>query len=216
MTNNLSILSTHENELVPNQIPPYFCYRFPEGELDFRVDLKVLHQFFKHYCCSKWINKLEVVNYFHSSDNFQVAMEGAYQACRNSYDSIYFGSFNLAQEESFSQNVLFTAKLRNKQLCCILLGFDSKLVVSNTYKEKFRSKIKSPLFVTITDREKEVLTYIAGGLTTKEIANVLFLSIHTVDSHKQKLYKKLKVRNTAELGKLAERYGLTKELSYQI
>ena len=55
------------------------------------------------------------------------------------------------------------------------------------------------LVTSISEREREVLVLVANELTTQEIANRLFLSAHTVDSHKKNLKTKLKVRNTAGL-----------------
>ena len=51
--------------------------------------------------------------------------------------------------------------------------------------------------MTISKREKEVLHLIAREHSAPEIANLLYLSIHTVVSHRKNLLKKLKVRNAA-------------------
>ena len=51
----------------------------------------------------------------------------------------------------------------------------------------------------ISNREREVLHLIAHEQTSKEIASNLYLSIHTVESHKKNLKIKLDVRNTAGL-----------------
>ena len=51
----------------------------------------------------------------------------------------------------------------------------------------------------ITDREVEILKLISFELTSKEIASSLFISIHTVETHKKNLKFKLKVKNTAGL-----------------
>jgi len=56
---------------------------------------------------------------------------------------------------------------------------------------------------TLTRREKEVLRLIAEGLTNAEIAERLFISIPTVDSHRKNLLTKLNVDNTAGLIRLA-------------
>ncbi len=55
----------------------------------------------------------------------------------------------------------------------------------------------------ITKREKEVLTLIADGHTNHEIAEKLFISADTVDSHRRNLMGKLNARNTAMLIKCA-------------
>jgi DNA-binding NarL/FixJ family response regulator len=51
----------------------------------------------------------------------------------------------------------------------------------------------------LSDREQEVLECIASGLTTHEIADKLFISKNTVETHRKNLLYKLKAKNTAEL-----------------
>lgn len=59
----------------------------------------------------------------------------------------------------------------------------------------------------ISPREKEVVTLVAEGLTTKEIAEKLFLSKHTIESHRQNILLKLDLKNSAELVKYAVKRG---------
>jgi len=51
----------------------------------------------------------------------------------------------------------------------------------------------------LTQREIEILKLVASGLTNKEIADKLFISIKTVDTHKNHILQKLKLKNSAEL-----------------
>lgn len=51
----------------------------------------------------------------------------------------------------------------------------------------------------ITRREKEVLLLIAEGLTNAEIAEKLFISVPTVNTHRKSLLEKFEVKNTAML-----------------
>jgi DNA-binding NarL/FixJ family response regulator len=60
----------------------------------------------------------------------------------------------------------------------------------------------------LTRREKEVLELIAEGLTNIEIANQLFISPATVDTHRKNLLAKFEVRNTAALVKYAILHNL--------
>lgn len=60
----------------------------------------------------------------------------------------------------------------------------------------------------VTRREKEILHQAAKGLTTQEIAAVLFISPHTVESHRKNLMEKFEVKNLASAIKLATEYGL--------
>jgi DNA-binding NarL/FixJ family response regulator len=58
----------------------------------------------------------------------------------------------------------------------------------------------------ITRREKEVLQLIAEGLTNKEIAEKLFISTTTVDTHRNSLLSKFDVKNTANLVRMAAQF----------
>lgn len=58
----------------------------------------------------------------------------------------------------------------------------------------------------LTRREKEVLTHIAEGMTNHEIADKLFISTTTVDTHRKNLLAKFAVKNTATLIRLAAQY----------
>ena len=58
-----------------------------------------------------------------------------------------------------------------------------------------------------TFREKQIIKGLSDGLTTKQIAEQLSISIHTVESHKRNLMLKLRAKNTAHLTVLAERLG---------
>lgn len=60
----------------------------------------------------------------------------------------------------------------------------------------------------LTSREREVLALISDGLTNPQIADKLFVSPYTVDSHRKNLLTKFEVNNTAGLIKLAARHGL--------
>jgi DNA-binding NarL/FixJ family response regulator len=71
----------------------------------------------------------------------------------------------------------------------------SKTLLSGFIKTGTRDQMQEKL----SDREREVLDCIASGLTTHEIADKLFISKNTVETHRKNLLYKLKARNTAEL-----------------
>ena len=64
-------------------------------------------------------------------------------------------------------------------------------------------------FSVLTHREREVLQMLAEGKSTKEIAASLNVSVKTVETHRQQIMDKLKIRSVAELTKYAIREGLT-------
>ena len=61
----------------------------------------------------------------------------------------------------------------------------------------------------LTKREKEILHFIAQGYTSQEIAEMLFLSFRTVNTHRSNMMQKLDIHSIAELTKYAIREGLT-------
>lgn len=66
-------------------------------------------------------------------------------------------------------------------------------------KENVKESISDHNKLLLTRREIEVLRLIAEGLTNHEIAEKLFISDSTVDSHRKNLISKLQAKNTAAL-----------------
>jgi len=60
----------------------------------------------------------------------------------------------------------------------------------------------------LTEREKEILTLIAGGLSNQQIAQKLFVSIKTVQTHRAHIMEKLNLHDRTELVRYAIRKGL--------
>jgi two-component system nitrate/nitrite response regulator NarL len=69
-------------------------------------------------------------------------------------------------------------------------------------------KLQLPNLPTLSPREKEVLTQLAKGQSTKEIARDLKLSPETVKDHLERLYAKLDARNRVEALERARGLGL--------
>lgn len=74
-------------------------------------------------------------------------------------------------------------------------------------KELKRSS-SAPSLGELTDRERDVLRCIAEGSSTKEIAEELFISVSTVETHRKALLRKLDVKNVAGLVRIAVQSGL--------
>ncbi|HEV3472218.1 MAG TPA: response regulator transcription factor [Actinomycetota bacterium] len=60
----------------------------------------------------------------------------------------------------------------------------------------------------LTEREREVLKFLALGYTNSEIASCLVISVRTVETHRSNLQRKLGVRTRAELARAAWREGV--------
>lgn len=68
---------------------------------------------------------------------------------------------------------------------------------------------RGPDQLVLTQREQDILQMLNEGLSAKEIGRSLHVSSRTVDSHRQRIMAKLKVRSVAALTKCAIRMGLT-------
>lgn len=81
--------------------------------------------------------------------------------------------------------------------------FISPLILENRVKTRSGKDRGQETAPTLTNREKEILKLIASGFTNKEIANKLFISIKTVETHRARIMEKLGIHNTASLVKYA-------------
>ena len=62
--------------------------------------------------------------------------------------------------------------------------------------------------MNVSTREREIIKLIAQGLINKEIAEKLFISTHTVNTHRKNLMAKLNINNTAGIVLLAVKEGI--------
>jgi DNA-binding NarL/FixJ family response regulator len=96
----------------------------------------------------------------------------------------------------------------------ILAVHAGKRYLSEEVNEKLISKAtkqasaKKGFVPKLTRREKEVLDLIMEECTTQEIAERLFLSVSTVETHRLKLFTKLDAKNVVGLVKNAMKFGL--------
>jgi DNA-binding NarL/FixJ family response regulator len=85
----------------------------------------------------------------------------------------------------------------------------TNLVFEDFYHgEKDGKKRNRKIAEGLTKRESEILELIASGKTNQEVADGLFISTKTVETHKANILEKLGLRNTAELVKYAIRKNI--------
>ncbi len=82
--------------------------------------------------------------------------------------------------------------------------------IINSVIMKMKTDEKTESIPSLTKREREIVTLVVEGLTNKEIAARLFISIRTVDSHKTNILQKLKLKSSVELVKYAIKNKLVK------
>jgi DNA-binding NarL/FixJ family response regulator len=78
------------------------------------------------------------------------------------------------------------------------------------YLERLNQGEELDSFSTLTAREKEVLQLIGEGHSSREISEMLFLSINTVERHRTNIMDKLGMHNKSQLIRFAIRKGLVK------
>ena len=86
----------------------------------------------------------------------------------------------------------------------------SPLLFEELTDELFKAHHKgqlTPQYEPLTLREREVLKLIAEGTSNKEIADLLFISVRTVEHHRANIMRKLNIRNAVNLVKYAIHKG---------
>ncbi len=86
--------------------------------------------------------------------------------------------------------------------------------ISQIMKEHYLRKArqseenKKPDYERLTPREKEVLKLVVEGLSNRDIAEKLFVTIRTIETHKTNILQKLNLNNSVDLVKFAIKHNL--------
>lgn len=83
---------------------------------------------------------------------------------------------------------------------CQILNFRTGKIIPSSIEHKPQ--------LELTKRELEILTFVKQGFLSKEISDKLFISVHTVNTHRQRLLEKLGANNTIEAIIFATKHGL--------
>jgi len=83
----------------------------------------------------------------------------------------------------------------------------SRLLIED-YVSMKKTSPQEELYATLTNREREVFQMIADGHSTREISEILCISVSTVKTHRAKIMEKLKLVNLPQLIQLAIRLGV--------
>jgi DNA-binding CsgD family transcriptional regulator len=84
----------------------------------------------------------------------------------------------------------------------ILERLDSRLWLDRARSELDRVATRRPDGAPLTATERAVVDLVAAGRTNKEIADALFMSVHTVEAHLTRLFRSLGVQTRTELARL--------------
>ncbi|WEK36058.1 MAG: response regulator transcription factor [Candidatus Pseudobacter hemicellulosilyticus] len=129
---------------------------------------------------------------------------------REKYPSVFIIGLSTFNQQSFIEKMMTNGAS----------GYVLKNATQEELKEALETVIKGRTYLSgeasqslrqhaqsnqplLTRREKEVLELIAEGMTNNEIAQKLFISVTTVDTHRKNLLAKFDVKNTASLIRIA-------------
>lgn len=81
-------------------------------------------------------------------------------------------------------------------------------ILHDDYLSQFETRGVEDSYDLLTDREREILQLVAEGNTNKEIANLLNVSLYTVDTHRTHILQKLDLHSVPEVILYAVRKGI--------
>ena len=104
-----------------------------------------------------------------------------------------------------------THDLSTFQIVGLTVDFSLSINYNKHVKQVLKEKLQESntlLIANVSGRELEIMRYFANGYKTKEIAEELDISFHTVNNHRKNILKKLKLRNLASMVNFAVENGL--------
>ncbi len=124
---------------------------------------------------------------------------------KEKYPSVFILGLSTFNQQSFIEKMMFNGAsgyvlknaTREELLEAIAVVAKGKIYLSIEVAQTIRNAPGKTII--LTRREKEVLHLIADGMTNNMIAEKLFISSTTVDSHRKNLLAKFEVKNTASL-----------------
>ena len=122
----------------------------------------------------------------------------------------------LAAFEAGADGYILKYATKDELLLAIKSVFDERSFISpmvsgkvlQGYMEGAKSLKTSSSWDTVTARERQILKLIAEGYTNKATADMLCISVKTVETHRSNIMRKLDLHNTSELTSYAIRKGL--------
>jgi len=177
------ILKRSKEEL-QNMGPEYFDHFFPAEEIAY---------------LTKELGKFIIAQDYTDVYSF-------FQRVRPSRDSDYKWYFTTSRLSPSNQPGTLP-NLMNIALDVSSMGFAGKKICKLCEDNSFMV-MNYLKFTRLSKREKEIISLIARGLSSYEISDRLFISIHTVNNHRKNILSKLEIRSITQLIKFAEAFDL--------
>lgn len=107
---------------------------------------------------------------------------------------LLFDDCTTAKQEELNHHISLVEKSRKNSK---LLDLLAPIISAQTKKEKLIDAFEG--HDSLTQREKEIMQLVSQGSSSKEIAAKLYISKHTVESHRKHILRKLKVKNAPQM-----------------
>lgn len=96
------------------------------------------------------------------------------------------------------KDLVLHCDIENKLLFPNVTLLEQDLISSRKEEQEIRAS-NPPVVETLSEREREIVRWVALGLSNKEIADRLCLSFHTITTHRRNISEKLNIHSTAAL-----------------
>ena len=153
------------------------------------------------------LNGIEAARQIHvSQPNIRIIMVSMYTDRQYIFESLRAGASGYVPKD-----VAFTELLEAIQSVVAggtYLSPPLTSIVMDDYVRRAKGKQEASELEKLSSREREVLQLIAEGKSSSEVAQLLHISIRTVDTHRHNIMEKLDIHSIAGLTKFAIRYGL--------
>ncbi len=140
-------------------------------------------------------NTREYKNWMETSPN---AICETFQYLRKTNEQPYEWYLSVKRKLNGFESISLTTPIKK-------LSFASN-ALDKLFKRQPWLESKAPLYNLLSAREIEILRFVSDGFSAHQISEVLFISLHTVKTHRKRLWNKLEVNNIAELIRIADFY----------
>ncbi|PVD49405.1 DNA-binding response regulator [Terrimonas sp.] len=134
---------------------------------------------------------------------------------KEKYPAVFIIGLSTFNQQSFIQKMMENGAsgyiLKNATLEELVEAIETVVKGKTFLSNETAATLRKPDNIAvpvITSREKEVLKLVAGGMTNNEIAQQLFISPTTVETHRKSLLNKFAAKNTASLIRMAAQMQL--------
>ncbi|MCX6151236.1 MAG: response regulator transcription factor [Ignavibacteriales bacterium] len=125
------------------------------------------------------------------SPSAQILILTVYDDNDNVFDALCAGASGYLLKDSSPEKIIDSIKE------VLAGGAPMNMKIAHKVLEMFARLKPKKNDYGLTEREKEILQYIISGITKQQIADKIFLSFHTVNTHVKNIYKKLHVNTQA-------------------